>query len=241
MMYNVGNFKESYLAEAMDDSQTTMQLISGGGDDVPTPPTVLIIAKSRNLIDLKQGEVIIVDSVDGGDPDLFNITRSASPTTHAIGDIVMNTTLAEIYDQMVVEILLGFKIMTKLAGDIDSGVIRETYDSTDDLQVVASSTPDEYVKVLPGCAVVKYYPIEIITEQVLGPITAPAAGYDRKDRIQINKNGVCSIKTGTPILQPSDPALPAVDADAMPLGYIYLTPSEPPIENGDITDERNNF
>lgn len=198
---------------------------------MPDAPCLAILTKSRNLYNLKRGEIIKITAKAS---DTFTVERGYSGTTPAAwaaGDLVMFNIFAE----HVNTISKLQKFLAYAFGNSDTGIIRTTYDPCTDLQVVAQGTPDMTVKVNIGRAMINFVPVELTVAWDSSAITAPTGGNSRIDLVQIDEDENVSIKTGTPS---GSPSAPTADADATGLATILLTTGMTTITNGDITDVR---
>lgn len=232
--YNVGNFKDTYLAASLTDSATSMSVSTGSGASMPDAPCLAIISKSRSLYDLKRGEIIKVTAKAS---DTFTIERAQSGTTakaHSAGELVLFNIFAEhiSFTNSIYETLTRF--IAYALGNSGTGILRTTYNPCTDLQVT-ENVPDMTVNVLVGQAMINFVPVRLATEFTTAAITAPTGGNSRIDLVQIDENGSVEIKTGTPS---GSPSAPSADADAIPLATILLTTGMTQITNGDITDAR---
>ncbi|MDZ4861562.1 MAG: hypothetical protein SGI88_21525 [Candidatus Hydrogenedentes bacterium] len=108
------------------------------------------------------------------------------------------------------------------------GVIRNA--TTDDLKVVASSTPDLAVHVKPGYAFVSKLPYKLGAEATTAAITPPITN-PRIDLVQARlETWDVSVVTGT---EHASPAAPPAQTDCIPLAKLYLRPGMASIKNAD--------
>ena len=231
MKYTIENLKEAFLASSMTNLQDYLQVQNGTGSNIATPPCLAIIALSHKVADLRNGEIVVIESVDGGDSDKFYITRT-NPMSHSAGSLVMCNIFAEHFTEINDRFTLTNKLLAMAFGSIATGVVLNLDDNT--LKVVPTSVPSMRVKVQAGQGFIDYVPFELSIDTQTDLIVAPT--QKRIDLVQINTEGVVSIKTG--VEHGTAPVKPDPDSGCIKVGSIYLTSSITAIDTGDITDER---
>lgn len=228
MKYIVENLKEAFLADAMDAIVEEFTVQAGTGDNVASTPCLAIIAKSRRIPDLKDGEIVTITSRD---TDTFQIIRT-DPQTHVAGEIVMCNIFAEHLIDLDERIMLVANVLLRAQGTLSSAVI--THGNANSLKVVPNSPADMRVKIKAGQGFVNYWPILLSNDVVTTAIVAPT--LLRIDLIQIDSEGNYNIKTG--VEHASAPVEPTVDSGYMKLASISLTNGQTEISGG-ITDARD--
>ena len=246
MKPQIKNFAYTYLGTAMDTTQTTLRVKTGTGASFLTPDGtteygLVLVARSRGLIDLVQGELIRLDSVDGGDSDLYNVTRnydSRLVRAHPAGELVLANIFAEHFDEFYTQNDLLQRFIALSFGNYSSAVIAATSDYSD-LQVVPDSPTSMSVAIKAGHCIVNYILVRLAVDTVIGPISNTSSGKVRKDLVEITEDGVLKILTGNEVV--SNPVAPTVDSDALALGVIDVDDAMVTIETGDITDARVSY
>ncbi len=240
MIPQIKNFAYTYLGEAMDASQTTMRVKTGTGTTFLTPDAtqygLVLIARSRGFYDLAQAELVRLDSVDGGDSDLYDVVQRNYDgriiRAHAAGELVLANIFAEHFTAAYGnnELIKRF-IGLSLGGA--TGIIRT---DGNDLKVQPHSS-DMKIKVSPGDCLINFELVSLVSEFVSDTIAVAASGKVRLDLVQINSSGVVSILTGTEVT--SSPVAPDPSSNSIALGTVAVNHSISAITKGEITDARN--
>ena len=109
-----------------------------------------------------------------------------------------------------------------------NGVVRGA--ATDDLKVVARSTPALSVEVRPGYAFINRQPYKLAANKESADVAAPAI-HPRIDLVQANLDTwSIAIKPGT---EAASPSAPSPDASCIRLAHLYLRPGATSIKNSD--------
>ncbi len=136
-------------------------------------------------------------------------------------------------DRIEAGLELAYFLLSQAWGGGD-GVVRNA--ATDDLMVVALSTPGLSVEVKPGYAFVSNLPYKLASATETVDVTAPVSN-PRIDLIQVRlETWDVSIITGT---EAASPVAPSAEADCLAVAQLYLRPGMSSIKNAD--DSTNGY
>ena len=122
---------------------------------------------------------------------------------------------------------LAFFLLSQAWGG-GNGVIRKA--ATDDLKVVANTTPNMSVRVKAGYAFISKFPYKLAAEAATSDVTPPVTN-PRIDLVQARLDTWdVSVVTGT---EAASPSAPAAQNDCIALANLYLRPGMTSIKNTD--------
>lgn len=225
--YNLDLVKSAVLAQAIDNSQTTITIVTG--QTFITPPCIGVLATSRGLSDLAAAEHVIITAVNSED---LTVTRGAFGSAKAWASGTY---------------LLGFWSplhLTQMQGAADSieytlsqmfarganKVIRNSGSTF--LKANPNSPADMSVEVAAGVGFVEDKLFRLSSAQQVGPFTAPGSST-RVDLIEANDDGTLSVKTGT-----EGAGAPSWTSGVLKIAQITLETSTTEITVSEITDSR---
>lgn len=220
---NIQNLMATYLAQDLDESDTSLYVPDGTAVDLWVPPALVLVARSRGLYDLQNGEIIQLDSLSG---DIYNFTRiSGTPRLHPQGELILGNIFAEHFEYLEELICLAH-------GNALSGVIALTFNPTTDLLVQQQVSPNMTVKISPGYGFINRKAAKLAAEYTTPIFIAPVSA-NRIDIVCIDTLSRIVIQQGV-----EGAGAPAVDADRLALAQILFTTATTTIVTGGITDAR---
>lgn len=225
--------KQTSLAEAMTDSQTTM--IVAAGSNVVTPPSIAAIAVSRSLTDLANAEHVKVISRS---TDTFVIERAKGGTTaraHVEGELVLGLWSPEHFYEIQTYLTKIEKTLAKTVGRAVDCVIRTSHATLNEaLKVEEMPSPSMYAYINSGIGFVNNHIYEG-SNQTLLVTAAPSAGNSRIDMIHIDTDLVLKITAGA-VATTGTQVAPTVTG--LKLASILVASGTTTITNSLITDLR---
>lgn len=211
------------LESSVNASTTSWVLSSSGATNLP----------SRTIVHCDSEKVLVTgiatDTPSAG-LDTLTVVRGYGGTTaasHSAGAQVAHLNYKEFHNSTMARLAaMEYFIYTqwgKTDGRLQAG-----------LSVQAQGTPSMTIDVTAGGAIVIGHPTAL-REDITITFVAPV-GNPRIDTVQIDQDGVVSVKTGTPA---GSPSAPAADADALKLAEVYITTAATSIKDTD--DSTNGY
>ncbi len=228
--YNLATVKQAILASNIDDSQTTLSVLTGHAALYIPTPCIAVMSIDRSLANLATAEHIELTSrVD----DLYTIVREIvnSAQAHVAGTYLLGFWSPAHFEQITNNNTVVNAMLNQVLGRSKSEVVLRQPPSSE-LLVHEQAVPDMSVRVDPGMGFIDSDPFNklLLTDLTL---VAPSVST-RTDLVIVTLATMeATIVTGV-----EGGGTPATPSDAISIATIIITTSHTIIEDTDITDTR---
>ena len=228
-LHNVASNWTAVLETAVNNSVTSVVLSASGATGSPGVPFKFHLDSER-----LRCSAVAVDTPSAG-LDTLTVTRGADGTSGAsqsAGAVVAQKASAADFQEHISRIeALQVMVVDMLGGG--EGVVRKAAGT--ELGVVAQGSPDMTVVFKAGAGVVSgeigWLSVDTTSSVMVAPTVDP-----RIDIVQIDQDGVVSVKAGS---EAGSPSAPSVDTDQLKLAEVYHRVGTVHVD--DVDDASNSY